>query len=217
MFGLFNRRTKLDEEYGLRAIGVTQGYFKLRERGECAGYIFSRVLHDARSLLQDKTLSREERLAIIERNIAVATPRRGFDGGLSLAALQFLALILRSERNIGFGSLTLSSTYAEIAKFGLSYGSLNEADYLPPENARQRKILSDAGFRTMTDLVNATIRSGREVGQSDAEIKDSLANVMSLIDLRRFEENDVLWLHLQEIESATLGPIVWGGQNTDLP
>ena len=209
MLGWLNRKKKLNEEYFARAIGIRRGYEELRNRAQSAGYIFASVLLDANAMLVRSDITREQKLALFNENIVEATPSRGFDGGLSLAALQFMALIVRSEEHSGFGSLMLSAVYAEICDFGQKYRSLEEADYLPPNSVKQQKALRGAGFESLADLVSATTKSGPEAGQNSAEVNRSVANVISLIDLRLYDQNDVLWKHLAEIESAILGPIKW--------
>lgn len=209
MFGFFNNQKKLDAEYFQRSISIGHAYERLRERSNAAGYIFSSVLVDGNALLMDKSIHLREKLMIIERNLTETTPQRGFDGGLSIAALNFMALMLRSEMKIGFGSLTLSAAYSEIAKFGYRYRELNEYDYLPPESVRQRDLLSKSGVSTIAQLVDAIRRSGPEGEQTSGETDRSVANVMALLDLRLHETSDVLWNRLGEIESAILGQFVW--------
>lgn len=209
MFGLFNREKKRQQlEYFSRAGEIGREYERLRVLAPSAGYVFAHVLANARPLIFDRDISREQRLGLIERNIVEATPDRGMDGGLSIAALHFAALMLRAEQHIDLGTSMLACAFVDICKHGTEFRQLTEEDNHPPKNEKQLDALKRCGFSTLAEGVAAIRHEGAKIGQPSAQMERDIANAMAVVDLRRFDEKHPVWDCLVDLESAIRGPFV---------
>ena len=103
-----------------------------------------------------------------------ANSDRGLDGGLSIAALHFVALMLRAEQHIDHGTLMLGAAYANICEHGTQFRQLAEDDYLPPKNEKQRDALKRCGFSTVAEWVTAIRQEGAKIGQPSAQIETNI-------------------------------------------
>ncbi|MHC4042868.1 hypothetical protein [Bradyrhizobium sp. 23AC] len=203
MFGFFRRR-KISE-LGMRASAAIDKYGRLKASCPGAAYVFASTLRRTRDLVGDQSLSSEQKLLLVERNIEAATPDRGADGGISLAALRFVRLALASDSNPdGIGALMVNRAYVTIADDGKSYRDLEERDRLPPQHPKVQVPLQKSGFRTVAELVAAMRNPADRISDSLGAVQENIWNVLAIMDLREMDQEG--WTLVGELQSAISGP-----------
>ncbi len=181
-------------------------YGRLKAYCPAAAFVFDGIVRRTRDLVGDRSLPLDRRLALLDRNIEEAAPVRGVDGGVSIAALRFVRLILAFERADGIGTMLLSRAFVTICEDSECFRNLEERDGLPPQHEKVRDPLAKAGFSTVAELVRSMRDPSSYLDDPPVVVQANIWNVLAVMDLR--EANPHVWTLLADLESAISGPFV---------
>jgi len=207
MLGLVER-TRRDRRRLKAAVDLIVAFERMRRHAPAAAYLFGRTLHEARASLLDDHSPREEKIALVESEIARAAPAGAApDAGLSLLALRLVRalLIAQGERPgrqlAGLG--LIDGLVRDIASHGAGgHRGIEERDRLSPDDDGVRAMLLVGPWTCVAQMAEAVGRSNGD-GSAPAPLRADVA--LAMCDVRQEASLGRLASSLDALDAAIDG------------
>jgi hypothetical protein len=201
MFGLFKKRNR-EREHAAGA-QIAASFELLRREAPGAAYLFARTLANARSLVDDPTMSHLQKIAAIQAEIdATNDEARNADAGIGELAQRFIQRLLDVEKRDVIASYGHSLAFGNIARVGEQYRAIEPRDRRPPANEGSRTILAKQGRTCVGEVVDAILAERQEKGGDQDEPNEDIATILALFDLREEASSGRLQPRLRALAAA---------------
>ena len=181
---------------------IAAAFELLRREAPGAAYLFARTLVNVRPLVDDATMSTQQKIAAIQAEIDQSAEASRADAGIAVLAMKFTQRLLAvAERDV-VASYTHATTFDDIAKAGERYRALEPRDRQPPANEGSRAILAKQGRTCVGELVDAaTAECEQKDGDRDT-LAEETATMLALFDLRDEDSSGRLQARLPALAAA---------------
>jgi hypothetical protein len=200
VFDIFKRRQQ--EKWFMQGRAIKELHDQMRSDVPAAAYLFARTLYNSHPLIQDSSITLDQKIAVIESQIRSDALLNNADAGIPIIALRFIRTLLQAQRQVDIGSFALSGAFGAIAPSGAHYRELEERDQRPAVNEDARRILMKRGHQCLAELINAVRADTAAAAKDSSSADEDVWTLLAMYDLQEEAASGRLAPYLRGLESA---------------